>query len=280
VEQLKTALRSLTQTICRELEGQEIPKRPIQTVFNSPGATPHVALDFDRLALSDLYVTISISLLKLPEYRAAADAVENDPELSEGIIVDAGGFLRKPEWYNLTRVFLMNFLWRYLQEGLQLNWDEIRFVETFNELRTELYRKSVVFHTTLPLSNLKMDIPALDFGDEMKLLPASIEELERWLNPNQSIPSLGTGRPQWNIYYVDRPVVLHARQVVVGRPPSTDLDAVQSQLPRVNTDQAITALRLVMNAPISVIFQEHGSEGLMALGGHGTSWGQSVDRQR
>lgn len=273
MEQFKTALYSLTQRICRELEGQIIPKRPVWTVVNPPGAAPHVALDVERLALSDLHVSLSIGLLRLPEYEVAAKAIENDPELREGIIVDAGGFLRKPERYNLTRALLTNFLWRYLQEGVRLDWDETRFAETFNELRTELRRKTVVFHTTLPLSNIKMDIAVLDFGDELKLLPASIEELERWINPDRSLPPLGAGPPQWNTSYVDKPGVLHARQTVVGRPPSKDLHAELGQLPRVNADYAITALRLVLNAPILVILQEHDSEGLMAFGGGGTSWG-------
>jgi len=275
VGQLKTAFRSLTQRICRELEGQAIPKRPVWTVVNPPDAAPHVALDAERLALSDLHVSLSIGLLKLPEYEAVADAIENDPELREGVIVDAGGFLREPERFNLTRALLTNFLWRYLREGKQLDWDESRFVETFNELMAELCRKSVVFHTTLPLSNLKMDIAALDFGDDLKLLPASIEELERWINRDQSLPPLGAGPPQWNTHYVDKPAVLHARQIVVGRPPSADLHLAMHQLPRVNTDYAITALRLVLNAPISVIFQEHESEGMMAFGRSGTSWGWS-----
>ncbi|MFC1937382.1 hypothetical protein ACFLWY_02335 [Chloroflexota bacterium] len=275
MEQLRSALRSLTQRICRELEGQAIPKRPVWTVVNPPGAAPHVALDVERLALSDLHVSLSIGLLRLPEYGVVAEAVENDPELREGIIVDAGGFLRKPERNNLTRALVTNFLWRYLREGVRLDWDETRFVKTFNELRAELRRKSVVFHTTLPLANLKMDIAELDFGDELKLLPASIEELERWMNSNRSLSPPGAGPPQWNTYYVDRPAVLHAHQTVVGRPPSTDLHAMLGQLPRVNADHAITALRLVMNAPISVIFHEHDSEGLMAFGGGGTSWGWS-----
>ena len=275
MEQLKIALRSLTQRICCELEGQEIPKRPVWTVVNPPGAALYVALDVERPALSDLHFTLSIGLLKMPEYEVVAEAIENDSELREGIIVDAGGFLRKPERTNLTRALLMNFLWRYLGEGVRLDWDETRFVETFKELREELRRKSVVLHTTLPLSNLKMDIAALDFGDELKLLPASIDELERWINPNRSLPPLGAGPPQWNTHYVDRPAVLHERQTVVGQPPSTDVHAVLGQLPRVNADHVITALRLVMNAPISIIFQEHNSEGLMAFGGGSTSWGWS-----
>ena len=69
--------------------------------------------------------------------------------------------------------------------------------------------------------------------------------------------------------------MLHARQIVVGRPPSKGLYSVLGQLPRVNVDHAIAALRLVMNAPVSVIFQEHASEGLMAFGGVSTSWGWS-----
>jgi len=275
VEQLRSALCSLTLAICGQLEGQAIPKRPVWTVVNPPGAAPYVALDVERLALSDLRFTLSIGLLKLPEYTAVADAVENDPELREGIIVDAGGFLREPERINLTRALVTNFLWRYLREGVRLDWDETRFGETFNEVRAELRRKSIVFHTTLALSNLKMDIDALDFGNELNLLPASIEELERWLNPDRSLPPLGAGPPQWNTHYVERPAVLHARHTVVGRPPSTNLHAVTSQLPQVNADYAITALRLVLNAPISVILQEHDSEGLMAFGGGGTSWGWS-----
>ncbi len=274
MEQWKTALRALTQRICRELEGQAIPKRPAWTVVNEPGAAPHVALDVDRSDLSELRVSLSINLLRLPEYKVAAEAVENDPELREGIIVDAGGFLRKPEPTNLTRALLTNFLWRYLREGVQLDWDEARFNEAFNELRNELRRKEVVFHATMPLSNMKMDITELDFGNRLKLLPASIEELERWMNPDRSLPSLG-GPPLWSIHYLDKPGVLHAQETVVGQPPPTEPHAVPDQLSQVNPDLAITALRLVMNAPISVIFQEREGEGLMTFGGRSTSWGWS-----
>jgi hypothetical protein len=273
VEQVKSALRFLTQKVCRELEGQKIPKRPVWTVVNPPDTAPYVAMDVERPALSDLHINISIGLLRLPEYETVAEAVENNPELREGIIIDAGGILHKPERDNNTRNLVTNFLWRYLGEGVQLDWDETRFVETFNELRSELRRKSVVYHTTLPLSNLKMGIDALDFSDGHQLLPASKKELERWINQEHSLPPLGLGRPQWNTYNVDRPAVLHVRQVVVDRPPPTDLNTVLAQLPRVNGAPAITALRLVMNAPISVLFQEHESEGLMAIGGRGTSWG-------
>jgi len=275
VEQIRTILRSLTQRICQELEEQAIEKKSVWTVVNQPGIAPHVALDSERPVLSNLHRWLGIGLLQLSEYTAVAEAIQNDLELKEGIIIDAGGFLRPPEPTNLTRALVTNFLWRYLRERVQLDWDETKFTETFNELRDELHRKTIVFHTTLPLSNLKMDIDALDFGDELKLLPASIEELERWINRDRSLPPLGAGPPEWNNLYIDKPAVLHARQLVVGRPPSTDPGAALSQLPRVNADNAVTALRLVMNAPISVIFQEHDGEGLMAFGGRSISWGWS-----
>ncbi|MBF8264821.1 MAG: hypothetical protein HW384_685 [Dehalococcoidia bacterium] len=275
MEQFKSALRSLTQRICRGLEGQEVPKRPVWTVVNTPGTAPYVAMDAERPALSDLHFSLIIGLLRLPEYGAVAEAAENDTDLKKGIIVDGGGFLRGPERTNLTRALVTNFLWRYLRNGNQLDWDETRFVETFKELEVDIQDKKVVVHTTLPLSNLKMDIDALEFGGELSLRSATMEELERWLNRDRSMPLPGWGPPQWDNLYVDKPAVLHARRIVVGQPPSTDPAAVLSQLPRVNVDYAITALRLVMNAPISVIFQEHDSEGLMAFGGGGTSWGWS-----
>jgi hypothetical protein len=58
----------------------------------------------------------------MTEYGAVADAIENEPELSEGIIVDAGGYLGKAERVNLTRALVTNFLWQYLQEGQKLAW--------------------------------------------------------------------------------------------------------------------------------------------------------------
>ena len=222
MEQIKNSLRTLTHAICGQLDGAEIPTRSVWTVVNPPNAAPHVALDVDRPALSDLRFSLSIGLLQLPEYGAAAEAVENDPELREGIVVDAGGFLHEPDRINNTRALLTNFLWRYLREGEQLDWDESRFEKTFNELNAELRRKSVVFHTTLPLSNLKVEVTGLDFGDELKLLPASIGELERWMNPDRSLPPFGTGPPQWNTHYIDKPAVLHSRHTVVGRPPPAD----------------------------------------------------------
>ena len=273
MEQVENSLRSLTRGICGQLNGVEIPKMPVWTVVGPPDAAPHVALDAERPALSDLRYSLSIGLGQLAEYKAVAAAVEIEPELAEGIIVDAGGFLREPDEINNTRALVTNFLWRYLRAGTQLYWDETRFVETYHELRAELRQKSVVFHTILPLSNLKVDVTGLDFGDALTLRPAAIGELERWLNPDRSLPALGAGPPQWNTLYVDRPAVLHAHQTVVGQPLPTDLQQVQ--LPRVNVDHVITALRLVMNVPISVIFQEHYSDGLMAFGGRNTSWGSS-----
>ena len=221
-----------------------------------------------------LSIGLSIGLLQMSEYGAVAEAVENDPELREGVVIDSAGILHTPEQTDVMRALLINFFWRYLREGERLDWDETRFDETFNELRAELRRRSVVLHTTLPLSKLKMEVAGLDFGDELKLLPASLEELERWINPDRSLPPLGVGPPQWDTFYVDRPAVLHAHRTVVGRPLPTDLQETLGQLPRVNPDHVITALRLVMNAPISVIFQQQRLEGLMAFGWGGARWGQ------
>jgi hypothetical protein len=118
-----------------------------------------------------------------------------------------------------------------------------------------------------------MEVASLELGDELKLVPASIEELERWINRDRSLPTLSGGPPQWDSFYVDNPGVMHVRQVVVGRPPPTELGEIWSQLPRVNADLVITALRLVLDAPVSVIFQEQQTEGLITFGGGGTSWG-------
>lgn len=272
MEEFKAALHSLTKKVCRELEGQEIPKKPVWTVVSPTHAAPHVALGVERPALSDIRFGLSLGLFRLPEYGAVADAAENDAELGQGIIIDSGGYLRPPERSNLTRALVTNFLWRYLREGVQLDWDEARFNETFDELRADLLRKSVVFHMTLPLSNLKMVIDPLDLGEDLKLLPASLEPLERWLNPDRTLGPLGAGAPQWNSHYVDRPAVLHARDVIAGQPPPAGLQSLPDHLPRLNVGRAITALRLVLNAPITVIFQEQDSEGMMAFGEGGTMW--------
>jgi len=275
MEEFKAALRSLTERVCRELEGQEIPKKDIWTVIDTPKAAPHVALDVERPAFSNIRFGLSLGLFRLPEYGAVSEAAENDTELRQGIIIDAGGYLRPPERTNLTRALVTNFLWRYLREGQRLDWDQARFDETFDELRTALAGKSVVLHSIMPLSNLNVAIDALDFGEELQLRPASLEELEHWLNPDRTLGPLGAGPPQWNSHYVDRPGVLHARHVVVGQPPPPALQPLPDHLPRVNVNQAITALRLVLNAPIAVIFQEQDSEGMMAFGGRGTTWGWS-----
>ncbi len=272
MEQIKDLLRTLTQTVCRQLKGMEFPKSNLWTVVDSPGIPPHVAMDLDRPVLSNLLSSLSIWLLSLPEYKAVAEAIESNIELREGIIIDAGGFLQKPEQTNITRALLTNFLWRYLQEGELLDWDTRRFEETFNELRTELRRKSIVFRTTMPLNNLKMGVASINFGKELRLLPASIKELESWLNPDQSLSPPSMSPPRWNLHHVDKPAVLHTHKTIVGRPRPTDPQEALGQLPQVNTDNAITALRLVFNAPISIIFQEQQAEGMMAYGSHGTSW--------
>ena len=72
MEQVENSLRSLTRAICGELDGVEIPKRPVWTVVGPPDAAPHVALNAERPALSDLPFSLSVRLLQLPEYKAAA----------------------------------------------------------------------------------------------------------------------------------------------------------------------------------------------------------------
>lgn len=275
MENIRDLLRVLTRKICSELEDIELPKRNIWAVVNSPDAPPHVAMDIDRPALSNLLPSLSMWLLRSPEYGAVAKAIEHDQKLSEGIVIDAGGVIRKPERENITRALVTNFLWRYLREGEQLNWDTLRYEETFKELRSELHRKSVVFHTIMPLSNLKMEIDSLNFDKELKLLPASTEELERWLNPDSSLPTAGMGPPRWSIYQIDKPAVLHVNKTVKGRLPATDSQRLMEQLSQVRIDSIITALRLFFNTPISIIFQEHRSSGMMALGSYGTSWSLS-----
>lgn len=273
MEQVRNALRSLTQEVCRQLEGQEIPKRPVWTVVSPPEAAPYVARDFDRPALSDLRLNLTIGLFKMPEYKAAAEFIEKDAELSQGILVDALGSLIKPEANNITRALVTNFLWRYLREGKQLDWDEERFAETINELEGALDKKTVTFYTIMPLSNLKMEVTSVDFGEDLKLRPASLEELEAWINRDRSlVPLTFGGPPEWNSRHLDKPGVLQATEVVVGRPRPADLQDAIARLSQLNAGNVITALRLVLNAPIRIIFQESQTEGLMALGGGGTSW--------
>ena len=279
MEQVRTAFRSLTMAVCQVLEGQEIPNRPVQTVVTPPAGPPYVAIDPDRPALSDLRYNLTIGLLSLPEYGAAADAIEEEPELNVGIIVDEGGMLLKPEKINITRAFVTNFLWQYLGDGQQLDWNENRFAETFDELKAEVGRKKIVLHEILPLSNLRIDIDALEFGDEFRLESASISELERWINRDRSLPPFGTGPPQWDAQYLDRPAVLHVRRPVVGELSPPDGPVVLSHVAPINVDHIMSALRLTMRAPISIIFQEHATEGMMAFGGIGTSWGWSPPRQ-
>jgi hypothetical protein len=194
-DQVRDSLRDLTRAICGQFEGAEIPNTPVSTVVTLPATAPYVAIDFDRKDLSGLRFSLTIGLLKLAEYDTVAAAIEKAPAFTEGVVIDAGGILQPPERINITRALVTNFVWRYLHEGELLEWDETRFAEAYEELLAEIASKSIVFHTTLPLSNLRMDVGALDFGDELKLQPASIEELERWLNPDRSLLAVSSGLP-------------------------------------------------------------------------------------
>ena len=138
MEHVKVALRTLTMEVCHELDGQEIPKRPIWTVVYTPDAPPHVAMDYDRPAMSSLRYSLTVGLHSFPEYKSAAVVFEEDPAFAAGIVINNGGGLLLPEETNFTRAFVTNFLWRYLKEGQQLGWNESRFDETFEELKTEV----------------------------------------------------------------------------------------------------------------------------------------------
>ena len=271
----RAAFYSLTQAACRELTGLSIPKKPVWTVVSDQSGTPYVALDTERLSFSDIRFVLSLNMDRLPEYMVLAEAIERDSGFKDGVLVDAGGFLLGPEKYNFTRGLVANFLWMYLDAGRQLNWDERRFDETFEEMKLDLLKKSIVTHVRLPLSNLRVGVEMLNFGSELQLAPATVGELERWINQDRFLPTFGGGPPNWDTSYIDRPAVLHARRTIVGRPRPIDPLAGLGPPPQFNVDEVLTALRLVTNAPISVIFQEQENEGLMAMGGVGMSWGWS-----
>ena len=60
MEQIKDLLRSLTQTVCSQLKGTEIPKSNFWTVVDSPDKPPHVVMDVDRPVPSDLLLSLGI----------------------------------------------------------------------------------------------------------------------------------------------------------------------------------------------------------------------------
>ena len=270
MEKVRIALSSLTSKVCGLLEKIEIHEQPVWTVVEQPGQAPHVALDPTRPAISEIQAGLSLRLLGMPEYKSVALAIAEEPGLQDGIIIDVLGGLQKPEETNITRALVANFLWGYLGEGTQLGWDQTRFDEAFDALIEELEKKSILFQLVVPLSNLKIEVDSIEFDEELRLAPASVEELERWLNPNDFLGVFGSGRPRWDNNYVDRPAVLHARRNVVGSPPSKSFEP--GRMPRFNIGPVITALRLVMEVPTLPLFQEQRNEGLMTFGSGGTSW--------
>ncbi len=271
MNQTKELLKTLILTVCEQLKKIEIRKSPVWTVVNSSGS-PHLAMDPGRPATSDLLFHLSVGLLSLPEYDSLATAIEKDPEFEKGVIIDAAGILRGPERDNMTRALATNFLWRYLREGNQLDWDESRFNDTFNELQAELQRKSIIVHTISPLSNLRTEVVSLDFTDNINLRPAKTGELERWINRDQGLPPLGMAQPPWTFFHIDKPAVLQVSRTITGSLSPTDPREALRPLPPVDTASVISALRLAFDAPVSVIFQQQTSEGMMAFGGLSTSW--------
>ncbi len=278
MDQFRDALAVLAQAVCERFSGIEIPTRNTWTVVAEP--TPHVALDVDRPAMGDLRFQLDLWLLGMQEYLATADAVETTPELAPGIVIDMAGTLHQPERTNLTRAFVTNFLWRFLQEGAQLDWDEARFDDAFQELERTVSERSIVVHTTMPLSNIKAEVVDFSFGDDLTLSPASIQELEQWINRNNFLSPLGEGPPQWDASHVDNPAVLRSRRTVIGRPRDPNKLPEIEHLPNGIIDQAVLSLRLALDAPIAISFTQTDVEGLMAFGGTGTSWSGAVGSPR
>jgi len=100
-----------------------------------------------------------------------------------------------------------------------------------------------------------------------------MDELERWMNPDRSLPPLPASPPQWDTHNVDNPGVLHLCRQITGKPRSADGQFELTEFSDLGVGDVITALRLVTNSPVSILFQEQRTEGLLAWGGGGTSWG-------
>ena len=117
-----------------------------------------------------------------------------------------------------------------------------------------------------------MDMDELELGNGLSLRPATIEELERWLNPDLIQSVVISDPPIWRISHVDRPAVLHGRKTIVGRPATLDAGFPLPDFAGSTVAQVVSAIRLTMAHPISILFQVSESEGLMAFGGRGMNW--------
>lgn len=274
MEEVKNALRSLAQKICVDIQTLEIPIQPVWTIDTPTDGPTRVVPDLSRPAYNLLRSKLSESLPHMPEYTLTAAAIESDVEFGQGITVDLAGILHRPDSGNVRRL-VTNFLWLYLQGGRRLEWNEDGFEHAYEQLATEIRSRKIVFHHVIPLSSLTMETDSLNFSDELTLEPASLEELEKWLNPYPPGPLVKGARQQWEFDYVDRPAVLDARQQIVGQPVtppriSGEFPSIPTlELPQVDYSSVITAIRLVLNAPISVITRENRSEGLLAPGAQG-----------
>lgn len=260
------------------LAGMEIPQRPVRTVVDQQGGTPYVAIDFSRPVLEDLAITLHLRLPGLPGYLDVVTACLEEPQLEQGVTIDTGGVLRGPDGGDgfATRQLIFNFLWTYLGEGLRPDWNEDRFFETFGELKAQLSDNRVELHTTIPLTNLQMEVGSVEFGGQIAMMPASTNELDRWLNPAGAFFPINSDFPKWNSHYVDRPAVLHTSQSIVGRPKTTSLEDLRENPPHdVDVGNIITALRLVLSVPVSVIFHERRWIGLLSMDNGGFTSGRS-----
>jgi hypothetical protein len=124
---------------------------------------------------------------KIPSFNSLVEAVREDSQLRDALLVDAAGTPitdgKNQGWW-LNSMVIMPLLNVYVQRVGGFNYDEAIFDELFAVVQNDIESTEITITQLSPLMNVEIESEQIQIDTNVRLRQLSTDELEEWLNAN------------------------------------------------------------------------------------------------
>jgi hypothetical protein len=197
-------------------------------------------------------------------------AIRSNPSLSKAL-VDASGKLIAQEsqpWWT-ENFIIAPFLYKYFTVVESSAFDDPAFEQIFGQL-AEAFESPVTTVVELStLANVQLATTEIPISPGMKLRQISKDETERWLNRDPLL--------SFNPISTLELVELQCAIETTYQQPRTQAIRSPQKLAE-KSERLLTAIRLLFDSNVGIVFTERMAQGFLVTGAGGTTWPPSARR--
>lgn len=192
----RASLKSMLREVCDIAQMFPVPmKRWIHVDIQSDGSWKSGPVDSPDFPSAEVFQVIpSLTSLNAIDEAIRANAYLADRFLKD--INELAGVAGDPNWW-LSRQFISPIVLTYFERVQGVHYDEAAVDAVIDEVMKDVLKNTITVHSVTPLHNLTLSTDVIDLEDGLRLRKISLEDIERWMNP-QMVP-IADFRQRWDL---------------------------------------------------------------------------------